>query len=66
MQIKNLIFLYLAFIIVCSEPFVEHILGNFDGLVYNNCTTNKGVLIQGILVVLVYVGLNALSDHGIL
>jgi len=65
-KLKDILLLFLVFIVVCSDSFVEHILGIFPSLVKNGIPTTSGVIIQGILVVIGFLLVMNLNNIGLL
>jgi hypothetical protein len=53
---KSKILLFLIFLLICSTMFIENVIGKFGSdMIYDTrSTTNKGTIIQGILLVLIY------------
>jgi hypothetical protein len=54
MNYKLLFFLFLIFIFLTSDIFVEKILARINGAVNGHEISTKGTLIQGLLLVLMY------------
>lgn len=52
---KLILFLYLIFIIVCSDVFIDKILSKFDSAVDMHVPTTYGTLIQGAILVVSYI-----------
>ena len=65
-QFKLLIFIFIMFVFLSSDVFVDRILSNFDGAVELHAVSNYGIMLQGIFMVLGYVVLQILIDQSIL
>ena len=57
--LRDAILLFIVFIFVVSNIFVEHVLTAFDGAVSGRSPENFGIVIQGVSLVILY----ALSRH---
>lgn len=66
LNIGGLIALFIIFIFISSKFFVKTVLDNISGATDGRHVTNLGIIIQGILVVILYVITNVLISHGIL
>ena len=51
---KILFFLYAAFLFIQSGTFMDNVLKKFDGTTDGRAPTTKGILIQGMFLVLIY------------
>lgn len=63
---KSLIFLFILFIFISSDIFIEQILDKFGDTVEHNNPTSKGVLIQGIMLVLGFAILDTLVNYNLI
>lgn len=62
-NLKMCLFIFLLFIVINSDIFIENILANINGAALGNCATTNGTLIQGLAMTLGYLILNLLT-HG--
>jgi hypothetical protein len=65
-RFKLLIMIYIMFVFLSSDVFVDRVLSNFEGAVDIRSATNYGIMIQGMFLVLGYVVLEILIDQSIL
>ena len=65
-NLKLAFFIFLIFLFVTSDIFVEHALSKWDGLVYNREPNEKGTVVQGIALVLLYMTIDILIRGGYL
>jgi hypothetical protein len=65
-QFKFLILLFVMFVFISSDVFIDRILVSFDGATELHSTTNYGVVLQGLFLVLGYVMLEILVDQNII
>ena len=65
-KFKSLIFLFILFIIISSDVFIEQMLDKFSNSVEHNCPTSKGVIVQGIFLVLGFVILDTLVNSDLI
>jgi|SRR5579883_3683017 len=64
---KMLLFLFIIFIFITSDIFVDKILSRINGTVeHTNITTNKGTFIQGLFLVLFYIIMDMLIKLGVI
>jgi hypothetical protein len=65
-QYKFLGLIFIMFIFISSDVFIERILSNFESAVEIRSVTNYGIMLQGIFFVLGFIVLEILIDQGIL
>ena len=65
-KVKILVALFIIFILVQSELFVNNVVGSFRGGVSGRTPTTYGVAVQGVFLVLFYILAVYLIDHGAL
>jgi len=61
---KLLLFLFLVFVLVTSDVFVDKILSKCNGATENRNPTMKGTFIQGFVVVILYILLDLIIKLG--
>lgn len=61
---KLLLFLFLIFLLVTSDIFVEKILGKIDGATSHRDPTTKGTFIQGFFLVFFYMIMDLVTKLG--
>ncbi|MEM3062323.1 MAG: hypothetical protein QW303_02070 [Nitrososphaerota archaeon] len=66
LNLKLLFFLFLLFLLVTSNAFVDNILVKFQGAVENKSPTFRGVAIQGIFLILFYIILDKIIEWGLI
>lgn len=64
--LKLIAFLYLIFLFVTSDVFVNKILGRINGAVDYRCPTTKGAFIQGLILVMLFVSVDAVISGGVI
>jgi hypothetical protein len=65
--VKNSIMLFVLFVFISSDIFVDNILCKISsGFVNNRTPTIRGVIMQGAILVLIYIVLSQLSDNNYL
>ena len=63
-ELKKTFFLFLLFLMINSQVFITVILSKLPGTTESNLlTTNKGVIIQGILLSLAYICVSILVEQ---
>jgi hypothetical protein len=65
-SIKQYLILFIIFIFVVSDIFINNILSNIGNTVKCRTPTNLGVVVQGIFLVIFYIISVHLVDNGIL
>ncbi len=65
-RLKFLVLMYILFIFIVSDVFVDRILSNFIGATELHTVTNWGSALQGIFYLLGYIVLEILADQSIL
>ena len=66
-NLKLLLIMFMLFIFVSSDVFIENVVSGFgDGAVKNRNVTSWGVVLQGIFFVIIYAVFVYLFDTGIL
>lgn len=63
---KMMIILFILFIIITSDVFIDRILAKFNGAVNLNIPTAWGTVIQGVVLVLAYVLFDILVTYDVL
>lgn len=67
LPIKLAIFIFIIFIILKSDVYINNVLAKFNGTVnYTNQTTTKGEIISGIFLVLGFLCLDLIIQYNIL
>jgi hypothetical protein len=61
---KLLFFLYIIFLFLTSDVFVDKILDRVDDAVHDRNPTTKGTFIQGLFLVLFYIAADAITTMG--
>lgn len=64
MNFKLLFFIFITFILITSDVFVDKILSKFDGASENRNPTTKGSFIQGFVLVLFYIMFDVIIKLG--
>lgn len=62
---KMAFFLFILFIIITSDIFIDKCLRKIPGSVENMNSTNKGTVIQGVFVVLFFIIMDAVLSSGV-
>lgn len=65
-HIKLSIFLFLLFILVSSDVFVDKVLSTFNGLTSGDQPTGSGVVVQGVIMSLSYILINILMEKDLI
>ncbi len=65
-NLKLLLFIFVLFIFVNTDLFVDKLLSRIDGAVDHRAATSKGVVIQGVFIVLMFVMADTLIQAGII
>lgn len=52
---KRMLLMFVIFMFVCSDFFINTVLGAVPGATHGRETTNRGVVVQGVVTVLAYV-----------
>lgn len=66
-NLKFIIFLFIAFLFVSSDIFIEKILNKIDGTTISGReTTTKGTIIQGIVLILFFMGIDVVLKTGLI
>jgi len=65
-SIKQYLILFIIFIFIVSDIFINNILSNIGSTVKCRTPTNLGVIVQGIFLVMFYIISVHLVDNGIL
>ncbi len=63
---KFYFFLFIIFMLLTSDVFIDKVLGNINGATDYRNTTVKGTLIQGIILVFATLAINMIIDLGYL
>lgn len=64
-EVKKGIFLFLLFILYCSQTFINSVILSFnEAVTLNNVPNNKGVIIQGLFLVISYLIVNVFVNQG--
>lgn len=66
LNLKMMLFLFLIYIFVSSDIFIEKILGRIDGATNLRESTIKGTFIQGFVVVFLYMILDLVTKVGVI
>lgn len=65
-QVKLIFFLFILFILVNTSEFVEKILSQFPGAVEGRSPSTKGIFIQGFILCIMLMIIDALITQGLL
>lgn len=65
-KIKNSVLLFLVFILLSTDVFIDQILTKFEGAVEGNSTTTTGVIIQAIFLVIGYILIETITTSSII
>jgi hypothetical protein len=63
---KFFIMLFITFMFLMSDIFINRVLDRLDGAVYNKNPTTYGVVIQGLIMVIIMMIFNALIQYGVI
>lgn len=63
---KMSMFLFILFIIITSDIFIDKCLRKIPGSVENMTSTNKGTVIQGIFLVIFFIIMDGILSSGVL
>ena len=61
-KIKISFFIFIIFILISSDVFVDRILSGNDGYVEGRYVTDKGTMIQGVVMTICYIVISCLID----
>lgn len=61
-KFKIVILLFMAFILINTSTFIDSVLSGVDGAVDGRIPTEKGIVTQGIILMLIYIVLGLLVD----
>ena len=61
-KIKISFFIFIIFILISSDVFVDRILSGNDGYVEGRYVTDKGTMIQGLVMAICYIVISCLVD----
>lgn len=65
-KFRTAFYLFIVFMLVCSDVFIDQILSRFGDSVDVNMPTTKGVVIQSIFMVIAYILVDSLVESSIL
>lgn len=65
-NLKLIVFLFIIFLFVSSDIFIEKFLHKFNNAVNNREPTAKGVMIQGIVLILLFMFMDIIIKTGLL
>lgn len=65
-KIKNAILLFIVFILLSTDVFIDQVLARFDGAVDGMTPTSTGVLVQAIFLIIGYILIEALTTTSII
>lgn len=65
-KIKNSILLFLFFILLSTDVFIDQVLAKFDGAVDGSSPTTTGVIIQAIFLVFGYILIEMVTTSSII
>lgn len=65
-SLKMGVFIFVLFFIISSEIFVTRVLKNIEGTIQYNHLTNYGIIVQGIILSIAYILLNALVSKEVI
>lgn len=65
-KIKNSILLFLIFILLSTDVFIDQILAKFDGATDGNSPTTTGVIIQAIFLIFGYMIIETITTTSII
>lgn len=65
-KIKNSILLFLLFILLSADVFIDQILAKFEGAVDGSTPTTTGVIIQAVFLVIGYILIETVTTSSII
>lgn len=63
---KHVLFIFLIFLLLASDTFIMRMLSRVDGAVTYKYATSKGVIIQGIILVILFMIFDFLVERNII